>query len=82
MNTADTTPAIADVEILGPGSETIGHYRARIDGPETDQALISRAIQHRAYRGLDYQHLLPLLSGAEAHYLNVTLGLGRDPEEA
>lgn len=83
MNTADTaTPALTDVEILGPGSETIGHYRVRLGGLETDQQLVSTAVQHRAFRDLPYQHLLPLLDAAELNYLAVTLGIGTDPEGA
>lgn len=76
------TPALSDVEILGPGSEPIGEYRVRMGGLESDQELVSFAIQHRAFRDLPYQHLLPLLDPAEAVYLAVTLGIGRDPEEA
>lgn len=79
MSNADT-PALADVEILGVGSETISAYRARVDSPKTDQQLLSLAIQHRAFRGLDYQSLLPLLDGAETHYLSVTFGIGVDPD--
>jgi hypothetical protein len=74
------TPALADVEILGPGSETIREYRLRAGGPETDQGLVSLAVQHRAFRGLPYEYLLPLLDASEVAYLAVRLGIGSDPD--
>lgn len=74
------TPALADVEILGPGSETIREYRLRAGGPETDQGLVSLAVQHRAFRDLPYAHLLPLLDAGEIAYLAVRLGIGADPD--